>query len=120
MKEDKIALTVTTGSNIGLEDYGYPQVDYNSGGTDNLKWISIVHGWFFWDDEDQDSFATYLETWINEKGRIDIILSDPMIFFDFVTPLDDYTMPAYSHLTIGEYYAELAKEKKEQEARKNA
>jgi len=103
MSREIVSFDVTTGDNIGLEDYGYPRTDMMGKGPTGVGWIRVVHGWFFWDDENPDLCATYLETWVNEYGDITMMLSDPTIYFDFVTPLDDYTMPGYTTYTIGDY-----------------
>ena len=87
---------------IGLEEYGYPKILLLDKG-----WVRISQGWFFWDDEDEDSYATYLDFYINKDGKVSVILSDPMIFFDFVTPLDDYLLPCSKTITVGDLHKEL-------------
>ena len=92
---------------IGVEEYGYPQVMILGENPKNkTRWVRITQGWFFWDDEDYDSYATYIDFYINQDGEVDIILSDPIIHFDFVTPLDDYLLPCSKTMTIGDYYRE--------------
>lgn len=90
---------------VGLDSYGYPQICF-MGKNENGQWIRVTQGWFLpeeWDDEP----ACYLEYHINDNGRVIVELNWlGIIYFDFVTPLDDYLLPCSQTMTIGELYAE--------------
>lgn len=68
-----------------------------------------------WDDEDEHEPATYIDLYVNQEGEVTITLDNPMIHFDFETPLDDYTLGGHSTMTIGEWYKEYGEEKHELE-----
>lgn len=96
---------------IGVEKYGYPKATIiGKNPRNNTRWVRITQGWFFWDDEDKNSCATYIDLYVNQDGEVDVILSDTTIFFDFVTPLDDYLLPCSKTISIGDLYQELEKE----------
>ena len=69
---------------IGLDDYGYPQVDLFNG------YARITFGWFFIDDC-SDEPASYVEAWVDDKGKHRFVVDVYSGFsFDFVTKLRDY------------------------------
>jgi len=69
---------------IGVEDYGYPQIDFIGDGR-----VRITLGWFF-PDLDPDEEACYVEYFFDEKGRGRFDLHTFGCFFDFWTPLKEY------------------------------
>lgn len=83
-----------------IEEYGYPKI-YVLG----KNCIRITQGWFF-PDVDEDEPATYVDYYVNEKGEVLVVLDNSIIWFDFITPLDDYLLPGCSTETIGDLYKE--------------
>jgi hypothetical protein len=70
---------------IGLDTYGYPRIDIMRGA------VRITLGWFFVDDEFEDEPASYVEQWIDAKGKQRFVIDVYMSFsFDFITKLRDY------------------------------
>lgn len=73
-----------TEDTFGLDTYGYPKVDIMKGT------VRITLGWFFV-GEDEDEPASYVEQWIDTKGKQRFVIDVNLAFnFDFVTKLKDY------------------------------
>lgn len=83
---------------IDVEEYGYPRICFLGKGS-----IRITQGWFF-PDVHPDEPATYIDLYINKNGKVLVVLDNGVIWFDFVTPLDDYLLPCSKTMTIGDLY----------------
>jgi len=75
---------------LGLCEYGYPQI-YFMGKNQHGSWVRITQGWFF-PGLDENEPACYIDYYINDKGRVIVVLDSAYFEFDFETPLNDYTI----------------------------
>ena len=89
---------------IGLDTYGYPKVCFVG-----RKHVRISYGWFF-PREFEDEPACYMDFYVDEHGEVSVLLDwTGIIFFDFITPLDEYLLPGSKTRTIGDLYKEEKK-----------
>jgi len=75
---------------LELCEYGYPQIDF-MGKNQHGSWVRITQGWFF-PGLDENEPACYIDYYINDKGKVIVVLDGAYFYFDFETPLNNYAV----------------------------